>query len=118
MSEPRINIYRCEHGCITVTVDVDHGVTPFMMQCRRRSTPERPISPAYLDSDGYCIGSATSSFYPRGVSHQFMPEWEWYKPESADGMSQAEKYHWEKGGLSLRQRTGCSVVMHGEETEK
>lgn len=104
MSE-RINVYVCEYGCHTVTVDVDKGVTPMLIPCQRRSTPERPIAPSCLGKDGKCSGQATSCGYPSGPmpEHIGKPTHEWYKPRGTKGLSKEEKWHVKMGGLLLRE---------------
>lgn len=79
---PRINVYKCEYGCHTITVDVDHGVTPFMIKCRSVSRPGRPLNPKLTGNDGECIGIATSSFYPKGPKPSWIgePTHEWRLP--------------------------------------
>ena len=77
-----INVYVCEYNCLTVTVDRDEGVTPFMIGCKSRSRKDRPIKADKLDSKGFCIGTARSSFYPKGPKPAHIPEpgWEWVLP--------------------------------------
>lgn len=116
---PRINVYRCEYGCNTSTVDVDDGVTPFMIQCRSRARPDRPLDPKYTGPDGFCIGTAQSSFYPKGPKppHIRDPEWEWYKPTTTEGLSDGERAHVERGGLLLRGRTDRAPIFHPEDNK-
>lgn len=66
MRLPRINVYQCKNSHLTVTVDVDEGVTPFMISCK---TP-------------LCNSSANSSFYPKGPKPSNIPDpqWEWALP--------------------------------------
>jgi hypothetical protein len=103
MKLPRINVYACQFGCKTVTVDVDVGVTPMFIQCRRKSTEDRPIKPEFLDEHGYCIGTASSCMYPKTPkpAHIKDPEWEWYLPEG------------EASALLLRPRTDKEPIYHG-----
>lgn len=97
---PRINIYMCLMGHHTVTVDVDHGVTPFMIPCEREG----------------CPATAKSSFYPKGPDPlNRTPTHEWYKPKSLKGLTPMERHHVEKGGLLLRKRTDATPRYHGEE---
>lgn len=107
-TEPRINVYVCQVcGGHTVTVDVDEGVTPFMIGCRRQQGPRRQ-----------CKGIAQSSFYQRVPLHIGEPQWEWYRPTdeqlkniySGDSLEQMRE-HVAKGGLDLRGRTKASPVM-------
>lgn len=117
MNEPRTNIYICEYGCRTVTVDVANGVTPYAMKCRSKPRPDRPISPECLGSDGECIGLARSSFYPRGSKPPHIGEatHEWYAPSAEEiaafkDMESVE--HAMKGGLFLRSRTSAEPMYH------
>jgi hypothetical protein len=100
VKEPRINVYSCAAGHLTVTVDVDEGVTPFMMGCK---TPG-------------CNHDTTSSFYPRGPKPPHIPEpqWEWFKPTAKQlrKMDEGMRQHCEMGGLDLRARTDREPVYH------
>jgi hypothetical protein len=91
--ETRKNIYTCPKGHHTVTVDVDDGVTPFMLRCRQK------------DDDGKhnCTEMARSHMYRLTPIEQAMePEYEWFKPLSLKGLSREMKEHVKKGGLELR----------------
>lgn len=101
--QPRENAYTCKAcGGVFVTVDVDHGVTPFGTVC---------------NAGRECHGMAYSSFYPRGPKPPELGEaqWEWYRPESYDGLSPGEAEHVRKGGLLLRARTDKEPIYHGED---
>lgn len=123
--EPLINVYKCEYNCLTVTVDVDEGVTPFMISCRSRSRPDRPLKPELTGADGFCIGTANSSFYPRGPKPPWIsePKWEWYLPNEteleAECAAEPESRnsiiaHVKNGGLMLRPRTNREPIYHKE----
>jgi len=104
MKEPRVNVYTCQKcGAYTVTVDVDYGVTPFMLKCRT--------------TEG-CEGFGHSSFYPTGPKPVRIPEpsWEWYKPseQEASTLDPQTLDHVELGGLILRPRTQAEPVYHSE----
>jgi hypothetical protein len=110
VSTPRINVYVCQecHGN-TVTVDVDVGVTPFFLGCKKLG----------------CNGMAQSSFYPKGPkpAHIPNPDWEWYKPTLKQAKRKESKYpgtldHVQRGGLLLRQRTGRAPVCHEASNEE
>ena len=97
MPKKRENVYVCEEcGGYTVTVDIDEGVTPFMLGCR-----------ASGDEDS-CDGMAMSQFYPEGRRPPYIPapEWEWYRPgaEELEGETPAMQAHAGMGGLFLRRR--------------
>lgn len=120
MKSPRYNCYVCEHHCQTFTVDVDHGVTPFMIGCEFKGSPDRPANPKFIGANGKCIGTAKSCFYPRDklpdhakVTH------EWYRPNSTEfkRLSHGSKEHVSKGGLLLRERTDKEPVYHEDESE-
>ena len=101
---PRENVYVCQDcGGYTVTVDVDKGFTPFMIQC--------------LVNDD-CKGWAYSSFYPKAPRpfHILAPEWEWYKPTGKDfiRLSSEMKEHINNGGLDIRARTDKKPIYHGQ----
>ena len=81
------NRYVCKKcGGAVITVNVDDGVTPFMMLCRATRG---------------CDGDMHSSFYdaPQELPAQF----EWFKPASLKGYSPEMKEHIKKGGLDLRE---------------
>lgn len=98
--EGMINVYVCQKcGGYTVTIDIDEGVTPFMLGCRA-SGKERE-----------CNGMATSSFYPKGPRPAHIPEpaWEWYRATDAearkiDKRARGSWQHHQQGGLFLRKR--------------
>jgi hypothetical protein len=97
----RENVYVCEKcGGFTVTIDVDEGVTPFMIRCRAKDVVGND---AILPG---CKGNAVSSFYPEGPrpSHIQEPAWEWYAPSSTEfeSLDSATKDHVYSGGLILR----------------
>lgn len=129
---PRVNVYSCEFGCIMVTVDVDEGVTPFLIGCRVRSRPDRPLNPKLTKPNGECAGIAQSSFYPDGpLPKRFgEPQWEWFAPTENDIDAEVVRclsvwadqnpahlkleirQHMRQGGLLLRPRTNREPVYH------
>lgn len=124
----KLNLYLCEHGCHNITVDVDEGVTPFMIRCNFTGRKDRPLNPA-KSKNGRCVGMARSCFYPQilpdGAPYP-VPTHEWYKPLSLDkinyfneggkvlALTEAEKEHVENGGLLLRKRTDKKPILHKE----
>jgi len=117
MGLPRENVYRCEYGCNTVTVDVDRGVTPFMIKCKSVSRPGRPLMPSLTGPDGECVGTAHSSFYPGAPRppHLPAPTHEWFRPSELAGLSDDDADHVRRGGLLLRPRTAADPIYHGEQ---
>lgn len=124
----RINLYLCEHGCHNITVDVDKGVTPYMIGCEFRGRKDRPLNPS-KSKNGKCVGVAESSFYPKvlpsGVPYP-IPEYEWYAPkklitlhgdvffsgEDVLKLSSWEIDHVKQGGLLMRKRTDALPILH------
>lgn len=93
----RENVYTCSKcGGYTVTVDLDEGVTPFMLRCRASG------------KEGDCDGMAQSAMYPNGPRPASIPPpaWEWYSPDIKElaRSSPAMRDHAQRGGLFLRKR--------------
>ena len=90
MPEQKINAYDCAAcGGTIITVDIDDGVTPFMITCRAKEK---------------CGGNMYSRFYSR--TGALLPGWEWYTPTDGE-KSKLDPYtlqHVNDGGLLLRQR--------------
>lgn len=90
MAEPtgKINQYVCPHGHRTTTVDIDKGVTPFLIMCWHPG----------------CREMSQSSFYR--VEPGAVPSHEWYRPDAAElerlNANEGMRKHVEKGGLVLR----------------
>jgi transcription elongation factor Elf1 len=83
----RTNCYVCNH-CHNVmkTIDVDRGVTPFMIRCHN------------------CGEMAYSQFY-KNIAPSRLPTMEWYRPSLNDLLKNKHKYdigHVLNGGLELR----------------
>jgi hypothetical protein len=86
----RENPYTCKVcGGVTNTIHVDHGVTPFMLDCR--ATPG-------------CKGMAVSSMYPMFERPAHIPEptWEWYRPGPSQHLRVWEARHVAQGGALIR----------------
>jgi hypothetical protein len=91
------NVYTCEKcGGFTVTVDLDEGVTPFMLDCRASG------------KEGDCDGDAYSAGNPKRPWPPHIPEpaWEWYRPTEAEArrLGRAWREHLKNGGLAIRKR--------------
>lgn len=115
----RMNIYICEHGCHNITVDVDKGVTPFMIGCEFKGRPDRPANPKYM-KNGKCIGTAKSCMYPKEIGENTpypVPTHEWYRPalKEYSKLSEYEKEHVLNGGLLLRERTDAKPLLNGDD---
>lgn len=95
MGLPKINAYMCEHGCITTTIDVDNGVTPFQIKCRSKPRKDRPLNPLLMDKHGECKGSATSCFYPKTPLPKNLrqPEWQWEKQSEETYSFEAKRHN-------------------------
>lgn len=88
----RRNIYVCSvcKGHV-ITRDRDYGVTPFMIGCKATAG---------------CTGHMQSSMY-RVFDQTVAAEFEWYRPDTLDGLSDGEATHVKMGGLLLRR------ISHG-----
>lgn len=87
----RFNRYTCEScGFIIHTVDLDEGVTPYIIRCRH----------------GDCDGVMRSHMYR--VTLDQLPDYEWYRPSEEEikglGLDTGVLEHVRSGGLMLRQR--------------
>lgn len=85
------NIYMCKRcGRGFVSIDLDDGVTPFLMSCL---------------TDG-CKELAASFFYqaPQDLLADISPAVEWYKPDAVElaGLTGHSREHVLKGGLLSR----------------
>jgi hypothetical protein len=99
----RLNGYVCQRPTkskphITLTVDVDRGVTPFMIAC--------PV----------CQFDAYSMCYPRTGKIPCMEDvtHEWYAPDETEvqTLHPANLEHVKRGGLLMRKRTDRAPVLH------
>lgn len=83
------NIYVCREcrGHI-VTVDLDEGVTPFLLPCKETLK---------------CVGLMQSSMY-RVYDQEIKADWEWYKPtmDERRKLNPFAQEHVTMGGLLLR----------------
>jgi len=114
----KMNIYICEHGCHNITVNVDKGVTPFMMKCLREGDAKRPLDKS-KSKNGVCVGMAKSCMYPERINDaQDYPvaKHEWYRPDNQEysALNNAEKDHVRNGGLLIRKITGKKPILHSE----
>lgn len=92
---PRENCYTCQScGKIFTTVDIDEGVTPFMVGHRE------------FEPKSKCDGDCHSAFYPKPPRPPHIPDpkWEWYKPseEEINSFPESWRDHYRRGGLHLR----------------
>lgn len=91
------NVYRCPDGHLTVTKDVDDGVTPMFLACRHDGTTD-------------CGQRAVSAGYPEGPMPAELLErfetygFEWYAPTVKWARRKGTEMlaHVQKGGLVLR----------------
>ena len=93
------NVYICRQcGGKTITIDVDEGVTPFMIGCRATGR------------EGDCDGIAESSFY-RVSANTPEADWEWFRPTGSEyrKLSREMREHVDKGGLDIRKIHGKEV---------
>lgn len=92
------NVYTCE-GCgeSIVTVNLEEGVTPFMVGCRINGCSEQ-LPP------GRAIAPAMKSHFYR-VDQTLEPTHEWYRPRGSalSKLSATAQEHVANGGLLLRE---------------
>jgi len=94
MSKGKKNGYICQEcGGRIVTIDIDEGVTPFMLACRAKEG---------------CKGMMFSCFY--SIPQMLPAQYEWFMPESYEGYDEAMIAHFEQGGLDIR--TAAEQHMH------
>jgi hypothetical protein len=87
MAKGEKNSYTCQAcGKSIVTIDIDDGVTPFMLACR--ATPG-------------CAGIMRSGFYV-SVDQAAEPDYEWFMPKSLKGYPREMVEHFKQGGLDIR----------------
>lgn len=84
------NIYKCPDGHLTVTIDRDDGVTPYLTSCTHSG----------------CQELARSHIY-NPMCQVFEPTHEWYKPTLEEAthleLNEATLEHIRRGGLILRE---------------
>lgn len=85
--ENKINAYACDDcGNMTVTIDREHGVTPFLIDCTVKG----------------CNGMARSGFY--AVPQDLIPQYEWRKPTKTEYYQlpvSTRRDHVDQGGLMM-----------------
>lgn len=86
----KINTYTCPYGHVTITIDIDEGVTPMMLRCKQKAN----------DGKHNCTEFAKSSWY--NCDQSLTPEYEWFKPKTLKGYNSQMKEHLSKGGLDIR----------------
>lgn len=97
MKLERRNAYFCK-ACkrLTITVDIDEGVTPMFILCP------------------HCNCSATSFMYqlPGALHIRVDADYEWYKPDEKETLmlSKFEAEHVFKSGLLMRKRTKATPI--------
>jgi len=102
----RRNAYFCpECRKVTITVDVDPGVTPMFIKC-----PHFEIS--FASSFMYqVLGCMAIKYSPNhGCMVPFPADYEWYKPDKKQKLSADEKDHVDQGGLLMRKRTNKEPI--------
>jgi len=94
----RRNAYFCSN-CrkVTITVDIDEGVTPMFILCP------------------YCDRQATSFMYqlPGCLAFGIQADYEWYRPseEEMKTLFKGEMNHVANGGLLKRRRTDAKPII-------
>jgi hypothetical protein len=97
-----VNFYLCPEGHITVTIDRDNGVTPFIIWCEHE---DFLASAAKRGASRKCGREAQSAFYRVSESYASRATHEFYRPTFEyyqNIKSKALKEHIERGGLAFR----------------
>ena len=107
MKLERRNAYFCKN-CrkVTITVDVNEGVTPAFIQCPHCN---KDMASSFM----YQIPGCMMFEYVPGIGMQELPaDLEWYKPQANEIalLSDAEKEHVNNGGLLSRKRTKAKPI--------
>ena len=106
MKLERRNAYFCkECRKVTITVDVDEGVTPMFIECPHC---DRQMATSFM----YQLPGCMRYDFTKGIS--ILPaDYEWYKPDEKETLmlSKAEAEHVFKGGLLMRERTDKPAIM-------
>lgn len=107
MKFERKNAYFCKK-CrkVTITVDVDEGVTPMFIlcpDCRKQATSMMYQLPLCMRTE----------FTPNGGITELPAQFEWYRPDKKEieKLSKGEKEHVKQGGLLMRKRTGKQALI-------
>ena len=107
MELERRNAYFCK-DCrkVTITVDIDNGVTPMFILC-----PE--CKKEHATSLFYQIPGCMRFDMIKGIGSILPADYEWYKPNEKETliMSKEEADHVFKGGLLMRKRTGAKPII-------
>jgi hypothetical protein len=95
-NEGRKNLYQCERdpSHLIVTVDLEAGVTPFLIECER------------CKEEGHRASMKSAMYHLHAMT---VATHEWYRPDSLAGFSRWTRDHLEKGGLILRKRESISA---------
>lgn len=116
---PRINVYVCEYGHRTVTIDRADGVTPALIVCKKekqfsrlasnskkdKTKPPENKSAIKTNAAAHECGELAGSKLYR-VIQTLNPTFEFYRPDYAEYKKityEPLKNHVEKGGLLLRE---------------
>ena len=107
MKLERRNAYYCK-GCkrVTITVDIDEGVTPAFIECVHC---KKETASSFM----YQIPGCLRFDFDNGIMKPLKADLEWYKPTGKDynKLSKFAKEHVDQGGLISRPRTLETPIM-------
>lgn len=108
MEIERRNAYFCKK-CrkVTITVDIDEGVTPAFIKCPHC---KKDMAGSFM----YQIPGCMYFEYVPNIGMQLLiADYEWYKPKDNEIvlLSDAEKDHVKNGGLLMRRRTKAKAIV-------
>jgi hypothetical protein len=107
MKLERRNAYFCSH-CrkVTITVDVDEGVTPAFIKCPHCN---KSMAQSFMYQIPGCMYFGE---FKDGKMTILPADYEWYHPIGNNYLclSKGEKEHVDKGGLIMRKRTKSTPI--------
>jgi len=113
MEIERRNAYFCgKCRKVTITVDIDEGVTPMFILCPHCNN--RASSFMYQIPGCMYFGE-----FENGKMTTLPADYEWYKPNEKETLllSKGEAEHVFKGGLLMRKRTKAKPIMRKVKTQ-
>lgn len=106
MNLSRRNAYFCS-SCrrVTITVEVDAGVTPMFISCPHCSTQAASFM--------YELPGCMRFTFVSGTIAEVPADFEWYKPDKAElkKLPKSTRDHVKAGGLLMRKRTDKEPIM-------
>lgn len=99
----RYNAYACDRGHHNLALDLDEGVTPMFLTCRRIDGCGDPTCWCGLKPGEECGARSVSAVYPEQAvpPHLFPVRIIWRRPTAAERGDPSAGDHYAQGGLAL-----------------